>query len=106
MKRGWSARGTPSISAITLRGSGTEKSSASSISPRERVRSNNSWDSARMRGSRLATARGVKARMMRARSFVWRGGSMKTSHWDVIADGGATTELNASWSWSARFTLS
>ena len=63
-------------------------------------------DSSRIRGSRLATTRGVKARDRSARSFVCRGGSWKMSQRRVCPLGGATLELNASESLSARFTLS
>ncbi|WP_371877550.1 hypothetical protein [Pyxidicoccus parkwayensis] len=49
---------------------------------------------------------GVKARMMMARSFEWRGGSMKTSQSGVLPEGVCASELKDSWSWRARFTLS
>ncbi len=52
-----------------------------------------------MRGSRLATDRGVKACATRARSFECRGGSRK-----IIHSAGPWRELNASWSCSTRFT--
>jgi hypothetical protein len=43
-----------------------------------------------MRGSRFATDGGVNAWEMRARSFVWRGGSTK------ISQSGPLRELNVS----------
>jgi len=50
-------------------------------------------------------ARGVKVRMMMARSVECRGGSRNTNHAGARPVGGWTTELNVSWSSIARFTL-
>src|SRR5687767_7748803 len=76
-KRPRSSTGIPSISAITIIGSGTAKSAATSISPRLITRSSNCRDSSRIRGSRFATERGVNPFEINARSFVCRGGSVK-----------------------------
>jgi hypothetical protein len=106
--RGQSAAGTPSNSAITRIGSGTAKSLARSISPRS-ITSSRSWrDRSRMRGSKLATTRGVNALVMRALSFVWRGGSKKRNHSPGLPRPGACdrSELKVSCSTSARLTPS
>jgi hypothetical protein len=80
--RDHSSTGSPSISAITIIGSGTAKSAAMSIVPRA---------SSRMRGSSAATERGVNALPMSARSLVWRGGSMNSSHSKRTPREGATS---------------
>jgi len=59
-----------------------------------------------MRASRLPTMRGVKARMINARSLVCRGGSKKMNHSGFPRPATDMLELNASWSFTARFTPS
>jgi hypothetical protein len=60
-----------------------------------------------MRGSSAAIIRGVNARWIRARSFVWRGGSKKIIHCGVGRFAVAHKfELNSLFSFSARLTPS
>ena len=61
LKRSWSAAGTPSISAITVIGSGKAYSAERSISPRGSTASSSSSAIAWIRGRSCSTIFGVNA---------------------------------------------
>ena len=69
-----SSGGMPSISAMTITGSGLATASMRSKPDGSSTASSSVVMSSRMWGSRAATARGVKALLTRARSRVWSGG--------------------------------
>ncbi len=72
--------GTPIISAITVAGSGYEKSRIKSISPRGSTHDNSSSTISAMRDRIRATTCGVNALFTSMRNRVWSGGSVNTIH--------------------------
>ena len=70
-----SSGGTPSISAMTIVGSGRAKSPIRSIRRRPRTSASSEPATASTRGRSSSTSRGVKAFCTSARSRVWSGGS-------------------------------
>lgn len=104
--RGRSSSGMPSISAMTIIGSGAARSAATSIRSPAVATSTSPVASAWMRDSMAAIARGVNARWTSARSFECRGGSWKMSQSSGCPPGGAAREPNVSCSVSTRRTCS
>ena len=71
--------GTPSISAMTITGSGYAKSPITSMVPRSITAASSASTIASIRGRRRSTARDANAVLMNPRSRVWVGGSLKTT---------------------------
>ncbi len=75
LKVAYCSGGTPSISEITITGSGTARSAITSISPLRAALLSSSDAIAQMRGSRSRMRRGVKSRVTSLLRRVWMGGS-------------------------------
>ena len=104
-----SAGGMPSISAMTMTGSGLATARMRSKPDGSSTASSSALISSRMWGSRAATARGVNALLTRARSRVWSGGSRNSMLGSAtvgrLACRRDATRLRGSlekWRWSRR----